>query len=234
MSEVKFYRVGGIVRDEMLGLPSKDIDYAVVADSYDQMKATLLQRGYEIFLETPQYLTIRARIPQTRETVDFTLCRKDGEYHDGRRPSEVTPGTIYDDLARRDFTINAMAQAEDGTLLDPHGGQQDLKDHVLKCVGSTHDRMKDDSLRSLRAIRFVITKQLTFCPELWTALNSDWLPPMIEQLSDERIRQELERAFAADTLRTMQILHELPREFRQAIFRNCWLRPTMANYKGKK
>lgn len=231
MSNIKFYRVGGKVRDDLLGIPSKDIDFAVEANSYEEMKEELQRRGYKIFLETPQYLTIRARDPISREAADFALCRFDGDYHDCRRPIEVSIGTIEDDLARRDFTINAMAIDEDGNFLDPHGGKEDLENKILRCVGSTHDRMQEDSLRSLRAIRFVVTKDLEFCPELWKALNSEWLPPMMEKLADERIRQELDRAFAHDTIRTMEIIHQLPKAFREAVFKTVWLCPTMKKAK---
>jgi len=230
---IKFYLVGGFVRDEMLGLESKDIDYAVEAPDFDTMREHLLAEGYQIFLETPKYLTIRARSSKDRKTADFVLCRSDGEYHDSRRPTEVKPGTIFDDLARRDFTINAMARDEQNNLLDPHDGQTDLNNRLLRCVGSTQDRMRDDSLRSLRAIRFAITKDLTFHPDLWTALNSEWLPPLIDHLSAERIHDELEKAFAYDTIATLDLLNKLPRPFREAIFRRVRLAPTLRRNKHK-
>ena len=109
------YQVGGSLRDECLGRPCKDFDFSVEAPSYEAMREHLVQDGYTIFLEKPEYLTIRARFPkghpQERVCADFVLCRKDGFYSDGRRPDTVEPGTIYDDLARRDFTMNAMARA---------------------------------------------------------------------------------------------------------------------------
>ncbi len=102
---VKIYLVGGSIRDQLLGLKSKDLDYAVEAGSYEEMRDYIKENG-KIFLETPEYLTIRAHL-KNGEPADFVLCRKDGEYSDGRRPDKVTPGTLYDDLARRDFTVNA-------------------------------------------------------------------------------------------------------------------------------
>src|SRR5213078_1014330 len=96
-----YYEVGGAVRDELLGIPLdkiKDIDFAVEAKSFEDMKNDLLSKGVEIFREEPNYFTIRGRIPvdstQWRcpgKAVDFVLCRKDGRYSDGRRPDEVRP-----------------------------------------------------------------------------------------------------------------------------------------------
>ena len=156
MKNIKFYQVGGSVRDDLLGFPSKDIDYSVEAPSFEAMKSEIVNRGGEIFLEKPEYLTIRANVPNMG-ACDYVLCRKDGAYYDGRRPESVEIGTIRDDLARRDFTVNAMAINEDGELIDPHGGKVDLLHKTLRCVGNAHERFSEDYLRMLRAIRFCIT-----------------------------------------------------------------------------
>lgn len=74
-----FFEVGGAVRDKLLGVQSKDIDYAVEAESFSAMRDAVIERGGKIFLETPQYLTIRAHVPKLG-AADFVLCRKDGEY----------------------------------------------------------------------------------------------------------------------------------------------------------
>jgi tRNA nucleotidyltransferase (CCA-adding enzyme) len=140
---IELYEVGGCVRDSLLGIDSKDIDFTVIAPSYEDMREFLTDAGFEIFLETPEYFTIRARFPKvvthdaipTRfvrtkklPTADFVLARKEGAYSDGRRPDEVQMGTLLDDLSRRDFTMNAMARDRDGRLIDPFGGQQDVKE----------------------------------------------------------------------------------------------------------
>src|SRR5687768_7510936 len=116
---IQFFQVGGSVRDELLGKQSKDIDYAVEAPSYGAMREAIVERGGEIFQENEAFLTVRAKVP-TLGACDYVLCRKDGTYDkDGRRPDFVEVGSLADDLARRDFTVNAMAKAEDGTLVDP-------------------------------------------------------------------------------------------------------------------
>src|SRR5688572_2507881 len=116
---VKVFEVGGAVRDKLLGLRPKDIDFAVEAPSFKAMHEFVSSTCSTIFLIKPEFLTIRAH-HATMGAVDFVLCRKDGAYSDGRRPDTVEPGTIFDDLARRDFTINAMAFDEEGNLIDPH------------------------------------------------------------------------------------------------------------------
>src|SRR6478735_1674813 len=158
--KAKFYQVGGCVRDSLLGVESKDIDFSVEAPSYEAMREAVIERcggnPESIKVDKPEFATIRAIDPKLGG-VDFVLCRKDGAYSDGRRPDSVEMGTLLDDLARRDFTVNAIARADDGSLIDPFNGQADLKLRLLRCVGGV-DRLREDSLRMLRAFRFAITK----------------------------------------------------------------------------
>lgn len=240
---IELYEVGGCVRDGLLGIPTKDIDFTVVAPSYADMRAFLVDTGFEIFLETPEYLTIRARFPRlivderiprrfTMEknlpTADFVLARKEGAYSDGRRPDEVIAGTLLDDLGRRDFTVNALARDFEGTLIDPFGGVYDLEHGLLRAVGNAENRIREDALRALRAIRFHITKGFFWDGELEAALMSEWLPPLLASVSAERRREELDKCFKVNTMRTLDILASLPVEFRQAVFKDgLRLKPTM-------
>ena len=202
--EAKFYLVGGAVRDEILGLKSKDLDYSVEAESFDAMRQAILDRGGEIFLETPQYFTIRAKVPKMG-ACDFVLCRKDGNYEDGRRPESVEMGTLLDDLGRRDFTMNAIAKGEDGSYIDPFGGIRDLRRGVICCVGNPMDRFTDDYLRMLRAIRFSIVKRMRIDRDVNDAILC--LRAKIAEVSVERIREELLKAFMFDTVETLGMLH---------------------------
>ncbi len=231
----KFYQVGGSVRDEILGLEAKDIDYAVEAESYEAMRSALLGRGCEIFLETPKYFTIRARMPQGTEgnkagkTFDFTLCRKDGTYSDGRHPDSVSVGTIYDDLKRRDFTINALAKGEDEVLIDPYDGQTHLKVKHLQCVGDARERFSEDGLRIIRAIRFYVTKGLdSMETDIYDLLqDEDFFKPRLKGVSIERIREELTKAFSFDTNATLNELIHFA-DLRRYLFslKGLWLKPT--------
>lgn len=225
---IKVYEVGGAVRDELLGLKTKDVDYTVEAESYDAMRFWLEQAGFEIFVESPDFFTIRARFPRGETyfggrkvaglTGDFVLARKEGQYTDGRRPDVVEMGTLMDDLARRDFTINSMARGADGVIIDPFGGQADLAARVLRCVGSAEDRMREDALRALRAVRFAVTKGFTMDGSLWLVLCSTWLPALLANVAVERRYEELVRAFQYDTLATLDLLEALGFSFRDAVF----------------
>ena len=232
---IKIYQVGGSIRDELLGITNvKDIDYAVEASSYQEMIDYLRDNKYTIFVEKAEYLTARARHPSTKLVTDFTLCRKDGVYSDARRPDTVTPGTIYDDLSRRDFTANAIARDADGNIIDPFNGIKDIKARLLRCVGSTHDRLWEDSIRVLRGIRFAITKGFTMDPELHDAIYNpaSELLQKISAVSVERRQQELQGMFQYNTPETILALAKLPVELINSIFTNSmWLLPTLRKIK---
>ncbi len=226
---VKFYQVGGSVRDTLLGEKSRDIDYAVEASSFEDMRAAILSRGGEIFLETPQYFTIRAKVPALG-ACDFTLCRKEHwGYSDGRHPDKVEVGSLMDDLARRDFTINAMAYGEDGALIDPYGGVDDLADRKVKCVGRADERFTEDGLRMLRALRFAIVKGFGLDHDIVDCLLSRrFFEPRLRGVSTERIKDELHKCFQHSTNETL-IRLTIYTELRSYIFNNhqLWLKPTM-------
>jgi tRNA nucleotidyltransferase (CCA-adding enzyme) len=231
----QFFEVGGCVRDSLLGIASKDIDFSVVApegvfatadSAFLAMEAQLAEQGFQIFESRREFLTIRARVPkghvlEARTTVaDFVLARKDGPYTDGRRPDWVKPGTLHDDLARRDFTVNAIARAIDGTLIDPFDGQRDIKDRVISFVGNAETRIREDGLRILRAFRFEITKGFKMDSEAWDAVRSEFGAEMLGKQKVERVREELVKMFKADTLRSLGLLCDLPSHTRAAIFRD--------------
>jgi tRNA nucleotidyltransferase (CCA-adding enzyme) len=207
--EYPFYKVGGCVRDEFLGITSKDIDYAVEAPSFNDMRAAILTRGGKIFLETPEHFTIRANVPNLG-ACDYVLCRKEGPYSDGRRPDWVTVGTLADDLARRDFRMNAIAIAEDGTVIDPHGGRGDIQIKLIRCVGDPLERFKEDKLRVFRAIRFAVEKK--FDIDAQTA----WAMKKVIRIGNEafdgvstpRIVVELGKACRADSIQTFAWIHD--------------------------
>lgn len=225
---VKAYLVGGYVRDKLLGAKSKDIDYSVEAGSYEEMVKWIESQG-EIYLEQPQYWTVRAHI-KGKQPADYVLCRRDGQYSDGRRPDSVETGTIFDDLARRDFTVNAIAMDEDtGEYLDPHNGQMDLQKKILRCVGSPMERLREDALRMLRAIRFAITKGFEFDPCLEEAMQDYSLNSLLHtNVSDDRKMDELRKCFGHDTRKTLVFLEKYP-SLKHACFSGTklWLMPTM-------
>jgi tRNA nucleotidyltransferase (CCA-adding enzyme) len=221
---VKMYKVGGCVRDAIMNVKPKDIDYTCVASSFDEMKQWIAERG-TIFLEKPEYLTIRAKMNDTGEAADYVLARKDGSYYDGRRPDSVEMGTLEDDLSRRDFTMNAIAQDEDGNLIDPFGGVKDIEYQLIKTVGKTKDRFDEDALRMLRAIRFHITKGFRLSGDIYRYLFYN--VKEIHKVSKERVREEMYKCFKHNTYATLRCLEEF-HWLRDELFEDSdmWLEPT--------
>ena len=217
-----FYKVGGCVRDEILEVRSKDIDYSVEAESFDDMRQAIINRGGEIFLETPQYFTIRANVPNMG-ACDFVLCRKDGEYVDGRRPESVSVGNLMDDLARRDFTMNAIAKNEAGHYIDPFGGMGDIGRKVIRCVGNPMERFQEDYLRILRALRFSITKNMVISPE--TGIAAMRCAGGVSEIATERIREELLKMFKCNSIQTIELLQNYGLLYILAE-KGIWLMPT--------
>jgi tRNA nucleotidyltransferase/poly(A) polymerase len=238
----KFYEVGGKVRDEILGLQSKDVDYVAVPDASLLEKYTeapemfkvlsdfLKEQKFEIFLETPDCYTIRARFPKDHKyqgVADFVMARKEVGYIPGTRTPIVVPGTLFDDLERRDFTLNALAKDDDGTIIDFFNGKKDLEDRVLRTPLDCSVTFDDDPLRILRAIRFSITKGFTIPDEMFRVIISYNYDEKMSVVSGERIREELFKCLKVDTLQTLDTLNDfIP--LRNHIFNKTklWLKPT--------
>jgi tRNA nucleotidyltransferase/poly(A) polymerase len=245
----EIYLVGGAVRDSLLGLQSKDLDYTYVADNtesiksaYSEMKEYMLSEGFNIFLETPDCLTIRAKFPDHSDhrglTGDFVLARK--ELFDSTHLSYpiVVPGTLEDDLSRRDFTINAIAQCtKSGKLIDLFNGQQHLKDKVLITPLEPINTYMDDPLRILRTLRFSITLGFKVHSNLRNTIrfSCDKLVKRTKQtVSADRIRTELSKAFKANSYLTISKLFDYPIPLVQAWFpEGLWLQPTFKNNNPK-
>lgn len=230
----QFFEVGGCVRDHLLGIDSKDVDFSVVAPSgafpdahtaFFALSNHLRENDFQVFLETPEFLTIRARVPKNHplssrtSVADFVLARKDGPSSDGRRPDFVLPGSLHDDLSRRDFTMNAIARDVDGNFVDPFGGVEDTTNSVIRFVGDPTHRISEDGLRVVRALRFSITKNFDFHQDTWDAVNSEFAASMILSVSPERIREELNKMFARDTVGSLNLLGVLNQTLVQNLFR---------------
>lgn len=238
-----FYEVGGKVRDELLGLQSKDIDYVAVLDEqllktgwnmsfiFSALEEYLIGNGYKIFLSTPDCVTIRAKFPEGHANegtvADFVLARREVGYVNGTRTPIVEPGTLYDDLMRRDFTVNAIAKTSDGVLIDPFNGKRDLKERLLRTPIDAHLTFNDDPLRLLRAIRFHITKGLKMTKNIQSIIDTFDYDRKMHVVSEERIREELFKCFKYDSYYTLQVFNRYP-DLSRYVFRNTklWLKPT--------
>lgn len=211
--DAKFYLVGGSVRDELLGRKSKDRDYVVLTMlPFEALAAAMEEAGATIF-----FMTIRAQ--HGGEVFDMAYPRVDGDYEDGRRPSGVTLAqSLQEDAARRDFTINAMYKSVTGNfpgeIIDFFGGQRDLSARIIRAVGDPAERLAEDYLRILRAIRFAAT--LGFEIEQYTERAMVENAQGLYKVSADRIRDELNKALLADPVYTFNALRELaikPRGF---------------------
>lgn len=239
----KLYEVGGAVRDSLLGLKSKDIDYTVViegAPSADPAMAFLWfnacieQEGYQVFLVTHEMFTIRAKFPKGHQheglVADFVMARYEEGFQDGtRRPKICRVGTLEDDLRRRDFTVNAIARDLDGTLIDPYNGQMDLMNRTLRCPVDAETSFNDDPLRVLRALRFSVTKDFFLSKDITTGIENLYVNRFIETVSMERVREELGKMFAFNTkksIEAMNYLKEANLELYDYILTAIWLKPT--------
>ena len=179
------YVVGGCVRDSLLGKQPHDWDITTSALPL-QVKA-LFSRTIDTGLK---HGTVT--IPSGREAYEVTTYRIDGEYLDGRHPSEVTfTASLREDLKRRDFTINAMAYNEKDGLQDFFDGISDLETHRIRAVGDPKKRFEEDALRILRAVRF--SAQLGYTVEEGTLRAMRMLAPTLARISAERIAAELEK-----------------------------------------
>lgn len=227
MTQARIYLVGGAVRDKVMGIKPKDLDYAVEAPSYAAMKAYILERGGKIHQEREEFLTIRAGLPKLGH-VDFVLCRKDGVYSDGRHPDNVQVGTLMDDLARRDFTMNAMAQDEDGEIIDPFNGREDIAEKLVTCVGVTEERFSEDALRMLRALRFAITKGFNIDPAITRCLRDKYFIHLLSSVSVERMYDELLKCFKHNTILTIRVLNAFDGLMTMMFEKTgMWIKPTL-------
>lgn len=194
------YVVGGCVRDAILGRPAADWDITTNAKP-EQVKA-LFSRTIDTGL---QHGTVT--ILQGKEGFEVTTYRIDGEYQDGRHPSEVifTP-SLLEDLKRRDFTINAMAYNEAEGLIDAFDGMKDLKNRQIRCVGEPRERFTEDALRILRAVRF--SAQLNFEIEKDTRAAIAEFADSLTRISAERIQTELVKLLTSDHPEIFRTLYD--------------------------
>ena len=181
------YAVGGCVRDALLGRTPHDFDLCTDARP-EQTRAVF--SGYPLVLAGEKHGTVGVVTPEG--VVEITTFRQEGGYGDNRRPDWVDFITdLREDLARRDFTVNAMAYSPARGLADPFGGRQDLERKILRAVGDPDTRFREDSLRILRGVRFCAAYGLTPDPETEAAMLRQ--AHLMEHLARERVFEELNR-----------------------------------------
>ena len=183
--------VGGCVRDYMLGLQPEDWDICTAAQPQDMLE---IFRDYTVIPTGIQHGTVTVITADGHAEV--TTFRSDGVYTDSRHPQSVIfVSDITQDLARRDFTVNAMAYAPKHGVMDPFGGKKDLQQKLLRCVGKPDKRLQEDALRILRALRFSAVYELTIEPDTAYAMLQN--QQGLLKIARERIWTELKKTLKA-------------------------------------
>ncbi len=192
------YIVGGCVRDFLLGKEPNDWDVTTNA------KPEEIQKVFPDSFYENKFLTVTVKTPAME--VEVTTYRSEARYSDKRHPDEVMyAATLQEDLSRRDFTVNAMAlsevkgnkvKGERYEVIDPFGGQEDLKKKIIRTVGQAHARFSEDALRMLRAVRFATVLDFEIEPQTAEAIQKNAL--WIEAVSKERIRDEFVKMIMAE------------------------------------
>ena len=180
--------VGGWVRDALMGRPSHDVDMCC-SGTWRENAAALERAGIGVVESGIKFGGITAVCEGER--VEVTTWRSDGFYTDGRHPDSVERvSTLAEDLARRDFTVNALAWHPERGLVDEHGGVDDIKNRVIRAVGEPRRRFEEDALRMLRAVRFAC--RLDFKIEPITAEALAACAPLLDSVARERVGWELD------------------------------------------
>ncbi len=191
----EIYIVGGIVRDLLLGRPLVDWDFTT-----DATPDEILQINPDSFYDN-KYGTVGVKPEDGSRPFEITTFRTESGYSNNRHPDEVKWGeTLSDDMARRDLTINSMALKRVGKnkfeLIDLYNGHEDIKNGLIRAVGDANKRFEEDALRMMRAVR--IASQLKFNIEEQTFLAIKKNAQLINNISAERIRDELLKIMASD------------------------------------
>ena len=199
------YAVGGCVRDTLLDRQPGDWDITTSARPRE-VKA-LFRRTIDTGIQHGTVTVLMREEDQQFTGYEVTTYRIDGEYLDGRHPKEVifTP-SLHEDLARRDFTINAMAYNERAGIVDDFGGMEDLAAKQIRAVGNPAHRFQEDALRMLRAIRF--SAQLDFGIEAETMAAVSALAPNLQKVSKERIATELTKLLLSKHPERLQLVFD--------------------------
>ena len=177
--------VGGCVRDSILYRKPKDWDVCTNATPQEVIEVFKNNKVIETGI---QHGTVTIVKPTMQ--IEVTTYRTEAEYSDGRHPDKVKfVRKLEDDLSRRDFTINAMAYSEKTGLVDPFGGELDLKNGLIRCVGNPIERITEDYLRILRACRFALRYRFDIDAELLATMQMN--AHLLNRISRERIRDEL-------------------------------------------
>lgn len=177
------YIVGGYVRDHILGIESNDIDICTNAKVKD-----ILDIFNDVNVISNEYGAVK--LISNHANIDITTYRRDLRYNGSRRKVELEyVDNLIDDVQRRDFTMNTLCMSKEGQIIDILNGRKDIDDRIIRCVGDINERINEDPLRMLRAVRFATVLDFRIEDKLYEELKKN--KELLESLSMERIKEEL-------------------------------------------
>lgn len=196
------YIVGGYVRDYLLGINSGDVDICTNARVKE-----LLDIFSEYNVSSNEYGAVKLISNDSR--IDITTYRRDLKYNGSRRRVEIEyVDNLLDDINRRDFTMNTLCMNKNGNIIDILNGREDIANKVIRCVGNINDRLNEDPLRMLRAVRFATTLNFRIENNLYRELKRN--RKLIDQLSRERIKEELNKILTSkNALNGLKMMRDL-------------------------
>lgn len=209
-------KVGGCVRDQLLGLESHDVDFSCQGGSDFPQFVGWVGTFALIKHVDVECFTVKAQF-RDLGVCDFVWARQEGPNDAKGRPLWVRSGTFAQDAARRDFTWNALMLTESGELVDLFGGLQDLNDGVVRTVGSARESFLSDARRVCRALRFAVQFGFTLSDEVREAMSASEVQAAVAARPAETRRDELNKALNADALATMALLLSLPKGMQDAM-----------------
>lgn len=219
-NHIQIFEVGGSIRDSLLNIPTKDRDFCAICPNFESLRQWAKTNMDKIFLIKEEFKTIRGIIG--REPIDIVMCET----------------SLKDDLARRDFTMNALAFRvneflfREGSIIDNHNGARDIWNNDIRCIEGKLDNINSDRLRLLRAMRFKITKDMNLSELLHSTMwEAEQWERLVHDVAEERIMEELKKMFKFSTHKTIKFLatecHPIATKL---LFEKMWLKPTL----GKK
>lgn len=212
------YAVGGAVRDSLLGTEPSDWDVTTSAKPEETLDVFKNFRTIPTGIKHGT-ITVLVNDGEKNTPVEITTFRIDGEYRDSRHPESVSfSKEVKDDLSRRDFTVNAMAFNEKEGIIDAFGGQNDLKNRIIRAVGDPEKRFSEDALRILRAFRF--SSQLGFEIEEKTLEGAKSCAPLLKNIARERIGVEFKKLISCNG-----VVYSLQKMIEHGIWQNLFDAP---------
>ncbi|MBP5245611.1 MAG: CCA tRNA nucleotidyltransferase [Clostridia bacterium] len=207
------YAVGGCVRDGVMNLPL--YDYDLTTNASPKQIHEIFEENYKLIDTGIRFGTVT--LVAEGHNVEITTFRTESDYTDNRRPEKIEfSSNLKEDLSRRDFTVNALAYSNRTGLIDCFSGIDDINNKIIRCIGNPDDRLTDDALRILRALRF--SSKLDFSIEEKTKKSLNKNAPLLSNISTERIYSEINKMLSVKNEKRIKTIFDGNRPVFEVIF----------------